>query len=135
MSILIKCIYLVIMKLLVNSNTINLSLLDTKTAHIISKSKEFCSIISTWGNEIYFKTPIKGIKLEENARDTMDFGEIAYWVEGNSIAIGFGKTPASLNDEIRLVSKVNIWAKFDANNNNVDFFKSIQEGSLIKFIN
>jgi hypothetical protein len=57
------------MKLLVNSKTINLSLLDTKTAHIISKSKEFSSLLSTWGGyEIYFKTPIKGIKLEENAR-------------------------------------------------------------------
>ena len=123
------------MKLLVNNKTINISLLNTKTAHIISKSMEFSSLISTWGDEIYFKTPITGIKLEENARDTMEFGEIAYWVEGNSIAIGFGKTPASINEEIRLVSKVNIWAKFDANNNNVDFFKSIQEGSLIKFIN
>ena len=134
MSILIKCDYFVRMKLLVNSKTINLSLLDTKTAHIISKSKEFSSLISTWGDEIYFKTPIKGIKLEKNARDTMDFGEIAYWVEGNSIAIGFGKTPASKNDEIRLVSKVNIWAKFDTKNYNIDFFKSVKEGSLIKLI-
>ena len=133
MSILIKCNYLIRMKLLINSRTINLSLLDTKTAHIISKSKEFSSLISTWGDEIYFKTPIKGIELEENARETMDFGEIAYWVEGNSIAIGFGRTPASKNNEIRLVSKVNIWAKFDTKKNNIDFFKSIQEGSLIEF--
>ena len=101
------------MKLLFNSKTINLSLLDTKTAHIINKSKEFSSLISTWGDEIYFKTPIKGIKLEEYARDIMNFGEIAYWIEGNSIAIGFGKTPESINKEIRLVSKENIWAKFD----------------------
>ena len=122
------------MKLLVNSKTINLSLLDTKTAHIISKSKEFSSLISTWGDEIYFKTPINGIKLEENARDIVYFGEIAYWVEGNSIAIGFGKTPASINDEIRLVSKVNIWAKFDTKDNDIDFFKSIQDDPIIKFI-
>jgi len=123
------------MKLLVNSKAIELSLLDTKTADIISKSKEFSSFISTWGDEIYFKTPIKGIKLEENARDTMNFGEIAYWVEGKSFVIGFGKTPASKNDEIRLVSKVNIWAKFNIINNDVDFFKSIQDGTLIQFIN
>ena len=122
------------MKLLVNSKTINLSLLDTKTAHIISKSREFSSLISTWGYEIYFKTPINGIKLEENARDIVYFGEIAYWVEGNSIAIGFGKTPASINDEIRLVSKVNIWAKFDTKDNDIDFFKSIQDDPIIKFI-
>ena len=135
MSIPIKFIYFVRMKLLVNSKTINLSLLDTKTAHIISKSKEFSSLISTWGDEIYFKTPIKGIKLEENARDIMDFGEIAYWVEGNSIAIGFGITPASINDEIRLVSKVNIWAKFNTKENDINFFKSIKDDTIIKFIN
>ena len=135
MSILIKCIYFVIMKLLVNNKTINVNLLDTKTAHIISKSKEFSSLISTWGEEIYFKTPIKGIKLEENARDTMEFGEIAYWVEGNSIAIGFGVTLASINEEIRLVSKVNIWAKFDTKDNDINFFKSIKDDTIIKFIN
>ena len=135
MSILIKCIYFVIMKLLVNNKKIYISLLDTKTAHIISKSKDFSSLISTWGDEIYFKTPIKGIKLEENARDTMDFGEIAYWVEGNSIAIGFGITPASINDEIRLVSKVNIWAKFNTKENDIDFFKSIKDDTIIKLIN
>ena len=135
MSILIKCIYFLIMKLLVNNKTINISLLDTKTAHIISKSMEFSSLISTWGDEIYFKTPIKGIKLEENARDTVDFGEIAYWVEGNSIAIGFGITPASINDEIRLVSKVNIWAKFNTKENDINFFKSIKDDTIIKFIN
>ena len=135
MSILIKYIYFVIMKLLVNNKTININLLNTKTAHIISKSMEFSSLISTWGDEIYFKTPIKGIKLEENARDTMDFGEIAYWVEGNSIAIGFGITPASINNEIRLVSKVNIWAKFNTKENNIDFFKSIKGDTIIKFIN
>ena len=135
MSILIKYIYFVIMKLLVNNKTININLLNTKTAHIISKSMEFSSLISTWGDEIYFKTPIKGIKLEENARDTMNFGEIAYWVEGNSIAIGFGITPASINDEIRLVSKVNIWAKFNTKENDINFFKSIKDDTIIKFIN
>lgn len=123
------------MKLLVNKKTINIILLDTKTAHIISKSMGFSSLISTWGDEIYFKTPIKGIKLEENARDIMDFGEIAYWVEGNSIAIGFGATPASINDEIRLVSKVNIWAKFNIKDNDINFFKSIKDDTIIKFIN
>ena len=114
---------------------IELILLETKTADIINKSKDFSSSISTWGDEIYFRTPINGIKLEENARDTIDFNEIAYWVEGNSIAIGFGITPASINDEISLVSKVNIWAEFDKKIYNIDFFRSINDGNIIKLIN
>ena len=123
------------MKLLVNSKIIELILLETKTADIINKSKDFRSSISTWGDEIYFKTSINGIKLEENARDTIDFSEIAYWVEGNSIAIGFGITPASINDEISLVSKVNIWAEIEKKIYKIEYFRSINEGNIIKLIN
>ena len=40
------------------------------------------------------------------------FGEVAYWCEGHSIAIGFGKTPVSIENKIRLVTKVNVFATF-----------------------
>jgi hypothetical protein len=40
------------------------------------------------------------------------FGEIAYWHEGHSIAISFGKTPISIINEIRLISKVNVFDTF-----------------------
>jgi hypothetical protein len=40
------------------------------------------------------------------------FVEVVYWWAGHSIAIGFGKTPISIYNEIRLVSKVNFFAIF-----------------------
>ena len=42
------------------------------------------------------------------AKDIINKGEIAFWVEGSSIAIGFGPTPISKNNEIRLVTNANI---------------------------
>ena len=45
----------------------------------------------------------------------INLGEIAYWVEGSSIAIGFGPTPISKADEIRLVTKANIIGKTKSN--------------------
>ena len=40
---------------------------------------------------------------------------IVYWSNGKAIAIGFGKTPISLEDEIRLADKCKVWGstKFD----------------------
>ena len=123
------------MKLIINKKTININLLNTETSNKISNLKGFRSKINTWGDEIYFKIPLNDVKLEENSIDVVKFGQIAYWTEGNSIAIGFGPTPASINDEIRLVSKVNIWANFDTSLNSVDFFKSIKNNDIVSFIN
>ena len=64
--------------------------------------------MNTWDNEVYFKTPIN-VSKETDAKDIVKTGEIAFWVEGNCIAIGFGSTPISQENEIRLAAKTNIW--------------------------
>lgn len=51
------------------------------------------SIVSTWGDEIYFDTGISAPRDGE----TMDLniGDIAYWPGGKCLCVFFGPTPAS----------------------------------------
>tara|TARA_B100000886_G_C20421460_1_gene491794 strand:+ start:1545 stop:1922 length:378 start_codon:yes stop_codon:yes gene_type:complete len=68
------------------------------------------SKINTWGKEIYFSIPKNDILPENYTKEVFNLGEIAFWNQGGAIAIGFGPTPVSKSNEIRLVSAANHWA-------------------------
>ncbi len=68
----------------------------------------------TWGKEVYFDIPIQD-DLDENATDVVDPGTVTYWVQGSALAIPYGPTPASHDDECRLASAVNILGELDGN--------------------
>ena len=98
-------------KIKISSGTVELvaTLLDTPTAAAIYEKLPVESRAQTWGEEVYFEVPIQAAR-EANAKDVVEAGEIAFWVEGSCVAIGFGRTPISLGSEIRLAAKTNIWA-------------------------
>ena len=79
-----------------------LELRETLTADIIYNSLPLKSKIQKWGEEFFFETGLN-VELENNAKSVVNIGEIAFWNDGSAIAIGYGKTPISKGNEIRLI--------------------------------
>jgi uncharacterized protein len=115
-------------KMTIGSVVLEAELLDTPTAEAIWNALPFSSKANTWGEEVYFSTPVH-VKREADARDVVQPGELAFWVEGDSIAIGFGRTPISHDDEIRLAARTNIWGRAKGD---VKQLKPVKAGAAIK---
>lgn len=81
-----------------------------------------------WGDEVYFSTPVKA--GEENARETVEKGTIAFWPPGNALCIFWGSTPASRSpNEIRPASPVNILGRVL---NDPTVFSKVRSGEKIR---
>lgn len=95
-------------KICIKNFEIIVDLKHTHTAEKIWDALPIKSKINAWGDEIYFYTSISSDQ-EKDAKEVINLGEIVYWSAGKAIAIGFGKTPISRGNEIRLADKCNVW--------------------------
>jgi hypothetical protein len=107
--------------------TLEAETLETPTAEKILAFLPLEATVQTWGEEVYFGIGVD-IAPEGDARDVIEAGEIAYWPPGDAIAIGFGPTPVSHGDEIRLASPGNVWARAL---NDVRTLKSVRAGARV----
>ncbi len=79
---------------------------DTATASGVMGVLPIRARMNLWGEEIYFQIPLE--KEEEDARETVTVGDIAYWPQGNALCIFLGTTPISRGNEVRPISPVNV---------------------------
>lgn len=64
---------------------------------------------SFWGKEIYFTIPVE--VEEEDPKEVVAPGSLAYWPVGSAFCIFWGPTPASRGDECRPYSPVNVFGQ------------------------
>jgi len=101
--------------------------LNPNTVNAILKDLPFESTVNLWGDEIYFSIPTK-VGLEKS-QEYVDVGTIAYWPEGHSLCLFFGKTPVSTDDRPKAYSPVNVIGKIVDEITNV---KKVKDGDKVR---
>ncbi|MDD3295741.1 MAG: cyclophilin-like fold protein [Candidatus Omnitrophica bacterium] len=75
------------------SFSFEVALNDSLTAREIFDSLPIKSVVSTWGDEIYFDIGFKA--SAQGSTMEVIYGDVAYWPQGKCLCIFFGPTPAS----------------------------------------
>ncbi|MFF9312069.1 cyclophilin-like fold protein [Streptomyces sp. NPDC014748] len=85
---------------------------DTPTARALARELPLVSSARTWGEEVYFDTGVS-VPRETDARQVVDPGTVAFWTDGDALALPYGPTPISHGDECRLASPCNVLGHVD----------------------
>ncbi len=85
-------------------------LADTPTSQALLAAAPFESQAQTWGEEVYFSTPVSA-RLEAGAQQVVAPGTVCFWTEGKALALPFGRTPISTDERPKLASRCNVLGK------------------------
>ena len=99
---------------------------SSSTADLVWDALPIQAPAQTWGDEIYFSTSIDA--QEEDSKDVVDMGDVAYWPPGQALCLFFGPTPMSRGDEIRPASAVNVVGRLEGD---ATALKQVRSGSPV----
>src|SRR3989344_7990552 len=116
------------MKIKISSGSISTvaELNNTPTAKAIYDALPIEGAVNRWGDEIYFVITTD-LEAENNAKEVVSEGDVAYWPEGSCFCIFWGRTPASKGNEIRAASNVNVFGRIQ----NAMVFSNVKTNDLI----
>ena len=117
------------LKIVIGHHAIEVQLYATPTADAVFAAAPFESRATIWPGEVYFQAPIHA-EREDDARDVVEPGELAFRTEGEVIIMGFGPTPCSEGDEIRFATLANIWGR--TSSDLAAFLSEVEAGQLIR---
>ncbi|MGW0992370.1 cyclophilin-like fold protein [Streptomyces sp. NPDC002523] len=94
------------------SGHLTATLEDTPTARALGKELPLVSTAHTWGEEVYFDTGVC-VSRETDAQQVVEPGTVAFWTDGDALALPYGPTPISRGNECRLASPCNVLGRID----------------------
>ena len=98
------------------------------TAEEIWERLPFEASASRWGDEIYFEIPVSVGPVDE-ARETVEVGDVGYWPQGEALCLFFGPTPASVDEKPKAASPVTVVGRISEGLDNVE---RIESGETLK---
>lgn len=113
--------------------SLTLELLETTTAELVWRALPIYSIAETWGESIHFECPVR-VGRERTARLNVQPGDVCFWSEDDRIMLGWGPTPISSPNEIRLMRPCNIWARVIGNPADLSAVTPGEKVALIRMV-
>ncbi|MFI9250681.1 cyclophilin-like fold protein [Streptomyces sp. NPDC053069] len=110
---------------------------DTPTAQALTKALPLTSSACTWGEEVYFDTGVS-VSRETDARQVVAPGTVAFWTDGDALALPYGPTPISqgwgsprtkFEGECRLASPCNVLGSLDGD---AGILATVRDGDPIR---
>ncbi|RFU86700.1 hypothetical protein DY218_10795 [Streptomyces triticagri] len=101
---------------------------DTPTTRALEKALPVSAAAHVWGEEVYFDAGFS-VPREADAQQVVEPGTVAFWTDGDALALPYGPTPISRGDECRLASPCNLLGALDGDPR---LLATIREGDPVR---